>query len=97
MDIYGSGSFFNPGKGFFLKLAAEYVRTVNSYRDKNGLTYARKAMIRTGISRGLDGSWSEGKLSDDLQAIIAKYRTYFDGEPVLVEDVETESETEDEV
>lgn len=38
-----------------------------------------------------------GQLSDDLEAIIAKHRNYFDGEPLLPNDVETKSETEREV
>ncbi|DBA03199.1 TPA: hypothetical protein N0F65_003919 [Lagenidium giganteum] len=33
----------NPGKRFFLQLAAECVQELNAKRDKNGLTFARKA------------------------------------------------------
>lgn len=45
-----SGKLKNPGKGFFLKLAANSIREVNKQRDKNGVPYARKAMIRTGMA-----------------------------------------------
>ena len=40
-----SGAIKNPGKPFF-KLETESVRWVNAARDANGLTYARKAMMR---------------------------------------------------
>jgi DDE superfamily endonuclease len=51
-----SGAIKNPGKTFFLKLAAEAVRRVNTMRDVNGLTFARKAMIRCGLFAGCHGS-----------------------------------------
>ncbi|KAE9101766.1 hypothetical protein PF010_g14342 [Phytophthora fragariae] len=57
-----SGKLKNPGKKFFLSLAAECVREVNAHRDKNGVNYARKAMIRCGLSREIDGSWSPKQL-----------------------------------
>lgn len=92
----GSGMLPNPGKSFFLKLAAKVVREVNQQRDKTGVTYARRAMIRTGMSLNLNGLWEEGQLSDELQAIVAKYRSHFEGEKVITcgADVETETESE---
>ena len=50
-----SGKLQQPGKTFFFKLAADSVRAVNAQRDRNGLTYARKAMIRTGLALDVDG------------------------------------------
>lgn len=78
----GSGRLVNPGKRFFLKLAADSVREVNCMKDRNGESYARKAMVMTGMSLGYDGVWSEGQLTQDLQGIIAKYRNHFEGVPV---------------
>lgn len=75
----GSGKLCNPGKRFFLKLAAESVHEVNCMKDKDGLSYARKAMIRTGMSLNINGKWEESQLSSELQSIIAKYRSHFDG------------------
>jgi DDE superfamily endonuclease len=54
---HSSGKLKNPGYKFFLKLAAESVREVNKLRDKSGITYARKSMIRCGLSRDLNGVW----------------------------------------
>ena len=80
-----SGKHINPGNRFFLQLAAAAVRDVNTQRDRNdrtGLTYARKAMIRTGLALNLKGLWEEKQLSYELQAIIAENSSCFDGEPV---------------
>ena len=49
-----SGKLKNPGKSFFLRLAADAVRKVNEQRDANEITYARRAMIRCGLSLDLD-------------------------------------------
>lgn len=73
-----SGRLKNPGKAFFLRLAADAVREVNNQRDKNGVPYARKAMIMTGISLNLNGRWEERQLTQELQEIIAKYRGDFE-------------------
>ena len=39
------GKLNNPGKRFFLEIAATAVRAVNGMRDSCGLTYARKYII----------------------------------------------------
>ena len=78
----GSGKLKNPGKLFFLRLAAQSVRKVNSMRDRDGLTYARKAMIRCGLSKNLNGLWEITQLFPKLQNIIKKYRSHFEGAPV---------------
>lgn len=50
---------------FFLKLAAESVREVHRMTESSGISYIRKAMMKTGLS--LDGNrctlWSEAKLT----------------------------------
>jgi hypothetical protein len=38
-------------------MATEAVRRVNEQRDQTGLTYARKAMIRCGLSLDITGEW----------------------------------------
>lgn len=80
--INSSGKLPNPGKGFFLRLAADAVREVNAQRDKNGVQYARKAMIMTGMSLNLNGLWEESQLTQELQQIVAKHRNHFEGEAV---------------
>ncbi|KAF1790076.1 hypothetical protein GQ600_21878 [Phytophthora cactorum] len=75
----GSGKLKNPGKGFFLSLAAKAIRQVNAYRDKNNLNYARKAMIRCGCSLDVDGVWRVKQLYPHLQELIKKYPAEFAG------------------
>ena len=94
MSPRGSGKIINPGKRFFLKLAVNCVRDVNRQRTSEGITYARKAMIRCGMSLNLNGKWEEDQLSNELQEIVAKYRNHFDGEPVHECDVVTERDSE---
>jgi len=81
-DGKGSGKLRNPGKRFFLQLAADAVRAVNAQKDSNGVSYARKAMVMTGMSLNYNGLWEESQLTSDLQEIIARNRRHFDGEPV---------------
>ncbi|DAZ98024.1 TPA: hypothetical protein N0F65_004514 [Lagenidium giganteum] len=75
-----SGKLQNPGKYYFLELAAEVIKEVNTKRDKNGLNYAQKAMIRCGMSLGADGKWSTAQLFPHLQEIILKYPASFDSD-----------------
>ena len=77
-----SGKLSNPGKIFFLKLAAESVRAVNLMKDKNGVSYARKAMIRCGLGLDLNGKWKESQLFPEMQMIINNHRAHFDGTTV---------------
>lgn len=92
---HASGRLENPGKHFYLKLAAEVIRDVNSQVDSKGINFARKAMVRTGLSLNYNGKWEECQLSDELQKIVAKHRNHFEGEPVHPWDIETESDTEE--
>lgn len=77
-----SGKLMNPGKEFYLRLAADSVREVNEMRDRNGLTYARKSMIQCGLALNTNGRWEVSQLRSELQAIIRKYLNHFDGEEV---------------
>ena len=74
-----NGALPNPGKIYFLKLAADAVRDVNRIRDDEGLTYARKAMIRCGFAKQANGLWEVRQLFPHLQNIIEKHRECFDG------------------
>jgi len=51
-------------------MAAKAVRRVNEQHDQTGLTYARKAMIRCGLSLDIIGEWHEKQLNRDLQIIL---------------------------
>ncbi|KAE9033720.1 hypothetical protein PR002_g8515 [Phytophthora rubi] len=44
-----SGKLANPGKMFFLKLAAECIRLVNLEKDKDGDNWTKKAMVQCGF------------------------------------------------
>ncbi len=79
----GYGALQNPRKSFFLRMAAEAVRRVNEQCDQTGLTYARKAMIRYGLSLDIIGEWHEKQLNPDLQIVIEKHRQHFEGLVVL--------------
>jgi hypothetical protein len=48
-------------------------------KDVSGLSWSRKAMIRCGLSLGLNGEWSREQLSPELQEIILKYPKEFQG------------------
>ncbi len=78
-DGVWSGKLKNPGKRFFLELAAKSVHAVNGMRDRFGLTYARKAMIRCGMALDVCGRWHEGQLSMELQEIVKNHRVHFNG------------------
>jgi hypothetical protein len=75
-----SGAIKNPGKEFFLLLAAKAVQRVIAMRDANRIGYARKAMIRCGLSLDVTGQWHVPQLSLELQQIVGKHRAHFDGE-----------------
>ena len=79
-DGQWSGKLKNSGKRYFLELAQRAVAEVNSQRDENGMSYARKAMIKCGLSKEpLSGEWKEMQLFEHLQVIIHKHREYFEG------------------
>ncbi len=50
-------------------------------RDKDSVSFARKAMLQCGL--GLkNGVWKISLLKPELQGIIRENRSHFDGEPV---------------
>lgn len=51
-------------------------------RDENGLSYARKAMIRCGLSQDLNGQWRVEQLFPHLQDITQRHKENCDGLPV---------------
>ncbi|OWY94915.1 hypothetical protein PHMEG_00035222 [Phytophthora megakarya] len=72
----------NPGKSFFLNLAADAVGDVNLQRTKKGkITYAQKAMVRCCLAT-VNGKWGIDQLSEELQFIIADHYDNFQGKPV---------------
>ena len=81
-----SGKLNNPGKKFFLKLAADCARAVNSRRDETGMTFARKAMTRCGLGVDENGRWSIDQLYPHLKEIILRYRENFEGQEPDMDD-----------
>ena len=73
------GLLRNPGKRFFLQLAANVVREVNGQRDDEHHKYARKAMIRCRLAKRSNGLFEIRQLFRHLQNIISKCRENFDG------------------
>jgi DDE superfamily endonuclease len=74
-----SGKLINPGKRYFLQLAADCIKAVNNMRDNNGLCWSRKTMMGCGLSLGLNGRWGANQLSPELQEIIQKHPNEFAG------------------
>ena len=74
-----SGKLTNPGKRFFLQLAADVVREVNCRRDNEGMSLAHKAMVRCGLGLDASGQWNVGMLYPHLRDIIQSYPRQFDG------------------
>lgn len=68
------------------------VRDVNSMRDKNGLSYVRKAMVMCGLALNLNGGWEERQLSPELRKIVKKHMNHFEREPVVEGPQERESD-----
>ena len=96
-----SGKIVNPGKQYFLRLAVRCIQDINRERDREGLTYARKAMIRTGMALNINGLWEEKQLYPKLQEIIRRHRRHFNGEAVVVDaadeaEIETRAEKQPE-
>lgn len=73
-----SGKVPNPGKTLLLSLKPSAVRYVNSQRDFDGLAYARKVMITTGMDLNSNGLCKVSQFATALQAIISKQRPFFD-------------------
>lgn len=74
-----SAKLQNPDKTVFLKMAAGAVRHINMQQDKNGLFYARKAMVMCALGLRPSNAWDERQLSQYLQGICAQYNSHFEG------------------
>lgn len=74
-----SGKLKRSGKNFFSHVTTNAVGEVSQQRDRNELTFARKAMIRIGMSLNVNGLWEESQLFDRLQVIVAKHCSDIDG------------------
>lgn len=71
-----SGHIANPQKHYFLKLAAESLAAARERTDASGLNFARKSMIRCGLSLNEDGVWKESQLKPALQKLINAHRIF---------------------
>ncbi len=58
------------------------MRAVNAQRDEKGINFARKAMIRRGLGKDIDGHWRVSQLSKELQMKMHKYPQHFAGTTV---------------
>ncbi len=67
------GKLWNPGKLFYMNLAAQRVNEVNSRCDSDGNSLVRKAMIRCGMSLDYNGTWNVSQLFQHLQQIVNRY------------------------
>lgn len=78
-----SGKLKQPGKRFFLSLAARCCRQVSEMRDEDNVSRVRKSMIRCGLGKNLNGVWVVRQLFPHLQELVAKRREHFDGKEPL--------------
>ena len=76
------GKLRNPYERFFLQLGADSVQDVNQQLDCDNMTYARKAMIRSGLALDVDGTWSVHQLFPYLLELVAKHEPYFLGQQI---------------
>ena len=72
----------NPGKRFLLQLAGDSIEDVNREVDCDNISYSQKAMIRSGMPLGLNGTLSVHQLFLHLQVLIAKHEHFFHGQYV---------------
>ena len=70
------------------------MRAVNLMKDKNGASYARKAMVRCGLGLDPDGKWQESQLFPELR-MINNHRAHFDGIPVPADEEVVEKIVQD--
>lgn len=74
----GSVQLRNPGKHYYLKLAAEVIHRSQAKTDKNFLSFARKSMIICSLSLDKDVVWRKFQLRPELQVMIKKHRSVFE-------------------
>lgn len=73
-----AGHIPNPQKRYFLELAAASLAAARQRVDSNGLNFARKSMIRCGLSLPDDGVWKISQLRQELQTLVTEHRDVFD-------------------
>lgn len=80
-NVNASGKLTNPGKKYFLTLAANVIQGANEIVDEEGLNLAQKSMMRCGLSLDKNGNWDEAMLFPHPRDIINKYYDNFSGVP----------------
>jgi hypothetical protein len=75
--LKGSGKIRNPGKSFILQLLSKVLTELNEKKDKNGMSWAQKAMVGCGLGLNRDGKWTTEMLFPKLRLVIEKYPDYF--------------------
>ena len=76
VDGQWSRKLTNPSKHFFLQLVADSVQDINQQLDCDNMTYARKAMIKSGLALNVGGTWNVHQLFPHLQELVAKHEPY---------------------
>eukprot|EP00171_Calliarthron_tuberculosum_P023561 IDg23561t1 len=57
----------HPHRSWYMRLAVHCVDAVNAMRDDDlNISYTRKAMIRCGLSKDVDGTWRKEQLFKNL-------------------------------
>ena len=57
-----------------MQLTTDVIEDINRKVDCNNLSYARKTMIKLGMSLAIDGIWNVHQLLSYLQEIVGKYQ-----------------------
>lgn len=71
------GETARSGQEVLFEIGAAAVRDGNHMRDSNGLTYARKSIIRSGLSLNLNCQWRKDQLFPHLKNLISKFSRVF--------------------
>lgn len=77
-----SGKLHNLGCIFFLELMDCCVPNDTNQCDPDHIIFAQIAIIRTGIALNTNGEWEVGQLTPELQAVVRKHSSNFDGASV---------------
>ena len=62
---------------WYMRISLQCSEKINACVDEDGMSIARKAMIRTGSSLDVDGTWKVEQIFSHLQDIIAAYPENF--------------------
>lgn len=72
----------NPEKSHYLKLVPQVARHVNTMKDMNGLSYARKSIILSALGLDVCVNWKLERLFPHLQDTITMNTCHLKYEPV---------------